>query len=255
MAEDVAQIGSRKRKRSRNKSKVRKRKALASKAVVAVSQSVAAASHSYSFKIYDKRAIQKNPSVVPEEYLSAPIVCGEGQVAISARDMRFIDNAVLLVAYVSPSGSSEATLIGCRQVAYFAPLDMIVLNTTVIFGDGLGQKNLDPIQKMTSDYIRQVYPSATRAAVVTSEELSPANWMNYTTNGFPWRRGGGSYDYLPMVNIDDLAYASGEHDAGQDEAWKIWDKGKMHNYKGYLNCVSGGYGQHGCTLVAMIPRG
>ena len=106
---------------------------------------------------------------------------------------------------------------------------------------------------MTSDYIRRTYPSATRVAVVTSEELSPANWKNYTTNGFPWASAG-AYNYLPMVNIDNPEYAGGEHDAGPDEAWNIWAKGKMRNRKGYANCVSGGYGQYGYTLVAMIPR-
>jgi hypothetical protein len=57
-----------------------------------------------------------------------------------------------------------------------------------------------------------------------------------------------------MINIDNPEFAGGEHDAGPDEAWDIWAKGKMRNRKGYANCVSGGYGQYGYTLVAMIPR-
>jgi hypothetical protein len=64
-----------------------------------------------------------------------------------------IDGAVLLLAYMSSAGSTEQTLIGCRQVSYFTPLEIAVLNTTVIFEDYEHQKNLDPLQKLTGDYI------------------------------------------------------------------------------------------------------
>eukprot|EP01046_Picozoa_sp_COSAG06_P014986 COSAG06_NODE_947_length_11359_cov_13.054707_1_plen_174_part_00 len=100
---------------------------------------------------------------------------------------------------MSPLGSVDKQLIGCRQVAYFEPLNMIVLNTTVIFDAHQKQKNLDPLQKCTSDYIHEKYPDATRLAVVTSPELSVANWNNYTKNGFPWNNGDGTYRYLKMI--------------------------------------------------------
>ena len=54
---------------------------------------------------------------------------------------------------LSSAGSTEQTLIGCRQVSYFKPLRIAVLNTTVIFEDYEHQKNLDPLQKLTGDYI------------------------------------------------------------------------------------------------------
>ncbi len=90
--------------------------------------------------------------------------------------------------------------------------------------------------------------------MVTSPELSVANWNNYTKNGFPWNKGDGTYDYLDMVNIDDESYGGGEHDVGPDDAWDIWADGKFRNVKGWDTLVSGGYGQHGFTLVAMLPR-
>ena len=40
-----------------------------------------------------------------------------------------------------------------RMVAYFAPLQTAVLNLTVIMEDHRGQKNLDPINKVTADFI------------------------------------------------------------------------------------------------------
>ena len=125
---------------------------------------------------------------------------GGGIVNVPAKTRSFRSKA--LESSVSPLGSADKQLIGCRQVAYFEPLNMIVLNTTVIFDAHQKQKNLDPLQKCTSDYIHEKYPKATRLAVVTSPELRVANWNNYTTNGFPWNKGDGTYEYLEMVNID-----------------------------------------------------
>ena len=34
----------------------------------------------------------------------------------------------------------------------------------------------------------------------------------------------------------------------------LWAEGKFRNVKGWKTLVSGGYGQHGFTLVAMLPR-
>jgi hypothetical protein len=56
--------------------------------------------------------------------------------------------------------------------------------------------------------------------VVTSPDpATAANWKNYTTNGFPWNNGDGTYKYLKMVNIDDESYEGGVHDAGPKDAW------------------------------------
>jgi hypothetical protein len=210
--------------------------------------------HSYSYTVYDKRYIAKHPDVVPVQYLGHEVVCGTNP-AISAKDLTFIDGAVLLVAFVSPIGETEPTQIGCRMVSYFEPLKMAVLNTTVIFDAHKGQKNLDPLQKITSQYIRKTYPDATRIAVVTNPGLNEANWNNYTKNGFPWSNDEGTYDYLKMINIDDASYEQGgEHDAGSDDAWEMWTDGKTRNIKGWNTLVSGGYGKHGQTLVAMLPR-
>ena len=65
---------------------------------------------------------------------------------------------------MSSAGSTEQKLIGCRQVSYFKPLAIAVLNTTVIFEDYEHQKNLDPLQKLTGDYIKRQLPDATRVA-------------------------------------------------------------------------------------------
>ena len=219
-----------------------------------VAAAAAVQTHSYSFEVFTAKDIKKDPSLVPVEYLAHPVVCGKGKPAIKADDLQLIDGAVFLKAYMSPLGSADKTLIGCRQVAYFKPLNMIVLNTTVIFDAHQKQKNLDPLQKCTSDYMHKKYPDATRIGVVTSPDLSPENWQNYTTNGFPWNNGDGTYRYLKMINIDDESYEGGEHDSGPDDAWDTWTEGRFRNVKGYDTLVSGGYGQHGFTLVAMLPR-
>ena len=220
----------------------------------ATAAAAAQQAHSYSFEVFTSKDIKKNPTLVPKEYLAHQIVRGKDQPPINADDLQLIDNAVFLKVYMSPLGSVDKQLIGCRQVAYFEPLNMIVLNTTVIFDAHQKQKNLDPLQKCTSDYIHEKYPDATRLAVVTSPELSVANWNNYTTNGFPWNKGDGTYDYLDMVNIDDESYKSDEHDAGPKDAWDIWANGKICDVEGWDTVVSGGYGQYGFTLVATLPR-
>jgi hypothetical protein len=271
-ADKAANPTKKKRKRSRGSSssnnKALKKKAAASAALAAQAEEQAKAAeaerataaaaaqqaHSYTYLIVTKENIQTDPTLVSEEYLAHPVVCGKNAPAINAEDLTLIDGAVLLVAFVSPPGSAEKQMIGCRQVAYFEPLKMVVLNTTVIFKQQRGQKNLDPLQKCTSEYIAKAYPDATRLAVVTSPELSVANWNNYTKNGFPWNNGDGTYRYLKMINIDAKSYKNGEHNAGPDDVWDIWADGKFRNVKGWNTLVSGGYGQHGLTLVAMLPR-
>ena len=91
--------------------------------------------------------------------------------------------------------------------------------------------------------------------MVTSPDSATAvNWNNYTTNGFPWNKGDGTYDYRDMVNMDDESYGGGEHDAGPKDAWDIWANGKICDVEGWDTVVSGGYGQYGFTLVATLPR-
>ena len=83
---------------------------------------------------------------------------GNPNPPLAASDLVLIDDAVLLLAYMSSAGSTDQTLIGCRQVSYFKPLEIAVLNTTVIFEDYEHQKNLDPLQKLTGDYIKKELP-------------------------------------------------------------------------------------------------
>ena len=175
-------------------------------------------------------------------------------------DLILIDDAVLLLLYVSPAGSNDKLLIGCRQVSHFEPLNIVVLNTTVIFQCYRGQKNLDPVQQLTARYIAKEYPRATRVGVVIDPELKPVNWHNYTTNGFPWPTGPATFRKLDMVNIDAPSYSSGVHDAGAKADWDVWQDGhtkwvyvNRKKKQGYYKPLRGGYGQHGFTLIAMIP--
>ena len=82
-----------------------------------------------------------------------------------------------------------------RVVAYFESLQTAVLNLTVIFEDHRKQKNLDPINKVTMEYIRSELPQAKYIMLATTTDISMANYTNYTTTGFPWVRSGGEgYD-------------------------------------------------------------
>ena len=117
---------------------------------VAVLQAANRAAHSYHHKVLIAHDIQRDPGLVPEGYLSHPVVCGmdddgNPNPPLAASDLVLIDQAVLLLAYMSSAGSTDQTLIGCRQVSYFKPLKIAVLNTTVIFEDYEHQKNLDPL--------------------------------------------------------------------------------------------------------------
>ena len=67
----------------------------------------------------------------------------------SMDDLILIDSSCVLVCWQSPPGSTEKHLMGMRTVGYFAPLKAAVLNLTVFFDDHGGQKNLDPINKVT----------------------------------------------------------------------------------------------------------
>ena len=58
-----------------------------------------------------------------------------------------------------------------RMVAYFAPLQTAVLNLTVIMEDHCGQKNLDPINKVTADFIRREMPQAKYVMLATTTHI------------------------------------------------------------------------------------
>ena len=58
-----------------------------------------------------------------------------------------------------------------------------MLNLTVIKEDNRGAKNLDPLNKMTTDKLIKLFPNMQRVMLATSATFSPANFKNYTTTG------------------------------------------------------------------------
>ena len=79
-------------------------------------------------------------------------MAGQGQI-LNLQDLVLIDDARLLCCWLSAAGSAEKELIGMRTVGYFAPFKAAVINLTVILSDHRTNKNLDPMNKVSSIYV------------------------------------------------------------------------------------------------------
>ena len=228
-----------------------------------------------------------------EEWLNSTAVSGE-EKNFEFKDLIMIDGAVLFLCWLSKSGTREKLLIGMRSVGYFKPFNAAVFNLTVIFRAHRGQKNLDAfnkvtiyiilqstisfilplhssIQKVTIQYVLKTYPEVTRLMLGTSHLISPTNFENYISNGFPVDHiSGVGYEYLEMVDIDAVEYPSDSeyiNQIGNTRDWDTWNTGKWrwnkitrHYHEGRWrrnffkkSPLSGGYGEHKHTLVAEFP--
>ena len=228
-----------------------------------------------------------------EEWLNSTAVSGE-EKNFEFKDLIMIDGAVLFLCWLSKSGTREKLLIGMRSVGYFKPFNAAVFNLTVIFRAHRGQKNLDAfnkvtiyiilqstisfilplhssIQKVTIQYVLKTYPEVTRLMLGTSHLISPTNFENYISNGFPVDHiSGVGYEYLEMVDIDADDYPSDSEyirSIGTTSEWNTWNtcrwrwnKIKRHYYDGrwrrgfgQYRPLSGGYGEEKHTLVAELP--
>ncbi len=259
------------RARSKRKNAKKKRKRVARKEEAARRKDVSVAAHQTWQENYGAKELARLKEDVPAdklaEFLINDAVSG-GDENFALEDLTLIDDGRILCCWQSPPGTEAKYLTGMRVVAYFEPLRTAVLNLTVIFEDHRGQKNLDPINKVTVEYIRSELPEAKYIMLATTTEISEANYTNYTATGFPWLRSGGEgYDYLKMTDIDhdDFVDDGFTAEIGSDESWDLWTEGKtkwqgkrQRNGKrsrthGWNVPVTGGYGKDKHTLVAKLP--
>ena len=98
--------------------------------------------------MFTAKDIKKDPSLVPAEYLAHPVVCGKGKPPIKADDLQLIDGAVFLKAYMSPLGSADTTLIGCRQHG-FTLVAMLPRDEELTFEGSDGQDSVDDTASVT----------------------------------------------------------------------------------------------------------
>eukprot|EP00588_Corethron_pennatum_P030363 CAMPEP_0194340680 /NCGR_PEP_ID=MMETSP0171-20130528/87246_1 /TAXON_ID=218684 /ORGANISM="Corethron pennatum, Strain L29A3" /LENGTH=181 /DNA_ID=CAMNT_0039105735 /DNA_START=176 /DNA_END=718 /DNA_ORIENTATION=+ len=145
-----------------------------------------------------------------------------------------IDSAKIILCFLSPPGSDKKQLIGMRTVGYFEPFRAAVVNLTVIFKCHHGQKNLDPLNKVTIEYILKEFPAARYIMLATTTNISKVNYNHYLSTGFPVRsEDGNEYTYIKMVNIDhpdfpiDCDYLDNVGDTSQ---WNVWNDGTF-DYK------------------------
>ena len=104
-----------------------------------------------TYKTFERKDFPKLLKVLPKEnlkqFLMSKAVSG-GNNNFSLDDLILIDNSCVLLCWQSSPGLTDKHLMGMRTVGYFAPFKAAVLNLTVIFDDHIGQKNLDPINKV-----------------------------------------------------------------------------------------------------------
>ena len=127
----------------------------------------------------------------------------------------------MLVCSMSPAGSVDSIIIGARIVSYYKPFEAAVLNLTVIKEDNRGAKNLDPLNKMTTDKLIKLFPDMQRVMLATSATFSPANFKNYTTTGLPFKQPEDKeYTFVKMETDADWGDT---FPFGTEEEWKEYD--------------------------------
>ena len=128
----------------------------------------------------------------------------------------------ILVCSMSPAGMTDSIIIGARSVSYYEPFKAVVLNLTVINEDNRGAKNLDPLNKTTTDKLIKLFPDMQRVMLATSAEFSPANFKNYTTTGFPFKQPEDKeYTFVKMVTDADWGDS---FPFGTEEEWTEYDR-------------------------------
>ena len=129
---------------------------------------------------------------------------------------------LMLVCPMSPAGTMDSTIIGARIVSYYEPFEAAVLNLTVINEDNRGAKNLDPLNKTTTDKLIKLFPDMQRVMLATSAEFSPANFKNYTTTGLPFKQPEDKeYTFVKMVTDADWGDS---FPFGTEEEWIEYDR-------------------------------
>ena len=142
-----------KSRRDREKKKKKKQDSIArAEAVLKTSiQSHAISISDYRMEDYAKLE-EEVPAAKIKEFLSNIAVSGMGRI-LTLRELILVDDGRLLCCWLSAAGSAEKELIGMRTVGYFAPFKAAVINLTVILSDHRTNKNLDPMNKVSSIYV------------------------------------------------------------------------------------------------------
>ena len=151
---------------------------------------------------------------------------------------------------MSPAGTTDSTIIGARIVSYYEPFEAAVLNLTVINEDNRGAKNLDPLNKMTTDKLIKLFPNMQRVMLATSATFSPANFKNYTTTGLPFKQlEDKEYTFVKMQTDVDWGDT---FPFGTKEEWNEYDRKYSYDKLDTLTSIADDYHRELKALKAII---